>query len=99
MSIAKRADVVEGDHELALLERDLRESRAIDCEVRAADTGARVWFDTWEPNPATRGEITASVCSKIAQSEHWELVRVHDPMEREDGIVQSGVTARRERDA
>lgn len=85
-------------HELAHVERKLHESTVIDHEVIADDSGARLWFDTWAPNPAFRGEIVAGICSEVAASESWGLVRVHDPLERENGTIQAGVTVRREGD-
>ena len=95
MSVAtQRHDDV---HELALVERELVWSSVEGHEVLVGDGGgARIWFDTWEPNPAFRGDILAGICTEIATSEHWELVRVHDPLERDEGMVRSGVTIRRD---
>jgi len=79
--------------EIADVERQLRESTTEGVEVIVGQNGARVYFGTWEPNPAFRGELLAGLCTAIAESEHWGLSRIHDPMEREDSqLVSSAVT-------
>lgn len=87
-------------HALATIERDLRATDGVhDITVRVEASSGRLYWDTWEPNPATRGRILAGVCSAIATSTHWELVTVHDPMERESGMISNAVTVRRSDDA
>lgn len=84
-------------HELAAVERDLRRSTGVhEPEVRVTGDSARLYWDTWEPNPATRGRILAGVCTALARSTHWDLVTVHDPMEREGEMISNAVTIRRE---
>jgi hypothetical protein len=84
-----------GTREIAEVEKKLNQTATEGYEVRVDESGGRIWFDTWEPNPAFRGEIVANICTDIAESDHWELVRVHDPIERDSGLVQAGVTMRR----
>jgi len=62
--------------------------------VDARPEPARLYWDTWEPNEATRSRTLAAVCAAIATSEHWELVSVHDPLEREQ-MISNAVTVRR----
>jgi len=79
-------------HEIADIEHRLRESTTEGVEVIVGDAGARTYFDTWEPNPAFRGELKAGVATAVAQSDHWGLSRIHDDLEGEDGVVHSAIT-------
>lgn len=90
MAVARQ--MLPGTREIAEVEKKLHATATEGHEVRIDESGGRVWFDTWEPNPAFRGEILANICTDIAESEHWELVRVHDPITRDSGIVQTGVS-------
>jgi hypothetical protein len=80
---------------VANIERDLRATDGVqDVEVRVDDQSARLYWDTWEPNEATRGEVLAGVCRAVAQSVDWRLVTVHDPMEREQHVSNCVTLAR-----
>jgi len=84
---------LEAAHEIAAVEHNLRAVGAVEAVVVDARPESRVYFGTWEPNPAFRGELLAGLCTAIAESEHWGLSRIHDPMEREDSqLVSSAVT-------
>lgn len=83
--------------EIAAIERGLRATAGvIDPRARLSATSARLYWDTWAPNAALRGEVLATVCTELATSDHWALVTVHDPMEREGQQISNAVTVRRE---
>lgn len=80
---------------VASIERDLRATDGVqDVVVRVGDSSARLYWDTWEPNEATRGEVLAGVCRAVAQSIDWRLVTVHDPIEREQQVSNCVTLAR-----
>ncbi|MCW8172577.1 hypothetical protein [Natrialba swarupiae] len=87
-------------HELADVERNLRRSSTEGVEVSASPDGrggVRIYFDTWAPNEAHRGRLTASVTTAVVESDGWELVTIHDPLERtsdDTRLVQSAITVR-----
>ncbi len=83
-------------HEIAAIERDLRASTTEGVEVIVGQTGARLYVDTWEPNEADRGTLLAGLCRAVADTDYWELARIHDPLPRDDSqLVSSAVTVRR----
>lgn len=83
-------------HAIALAEKQLRESDVvIEPNVRISATGARISFDTGAFNESSRGRVTAKICTAVANAADWELVTVHDPLERDDShLVQSMFTLR-----
>jgi hypothetical protein len=85
-------------HELADVEHNLRAVGAVKAVVvDARPASARLYWDTWEPNEATRSRTLAGVCTAIATSAHWQLVSVHDPLEREQ-MISNAVTVRRDQE-
>lgn len=83
-------------HELALIERDLRDSDCEDVHVRLSSDGARLGFATWEFNEHYRGTVTARVCRAVCATARWELAVIHDTIEDpQDGSMHSLLTVRR----
>lgn len=85
-------------HELAAIDRKLRESSLENPNVTVGRNGARISFDTGRGAEHHRGSITASVCTAIADTDAWKLVQVHDPLRVDDGLTNSMLTLIREGD-
>jgi len=87
MSVAtSRPKVPTADlHELAHVERLLRaDGRADDPAVTVGSSGAKIRWDTWEPNEHARGSLTAAVATEVAGLATWGLATVHDPLVEDD---------------
>lgn len=89
-------------HELANLERNLRDSstHGVDVSTDPNARSARIYFDTWETNEHHRGSLTASLVTAIAETDAWGLTTVHDPLERDNGqaLIQSAFSLLRTED-
>jgi len=98
MAATKQRLPREVGQEIADIERGLRLTEGVYEPTAQLDAASgRLYWDTWEPNEALRSEVLANVCTEVATSDHWDLVSVHDAMERDNGRISNAVTIKRDR--
>lgn len=81
--------------EIAAIERQIRGSSVEGVAVRVTDSGARLAWLTSSMASHFRGSFLASVVTAVANTTHWEVMTVHDPLEEDDGRMQSCLTLQR----